>query len=137
MNEPTNRGRIRIFMADSLTNKRMQNALQAAQAAEKTPDPVHRVAPTLDLSSIMGLETKAFLDKLYLLALGRPPDENGRENYQRLLAAGMSKPGIAYLVCSSKEFAGRAKVLHWWQYRLAYLMYICGKGIKKWISLGQ
>jgi FkbM family methyltransferase len=87
--------------------------------------------PILDLSGIMGLEISDFVNHLYLRAFGRAPDPAGLEEYKQLLCWGASKEAIAYVICTSREFAGRAEVAHRQQYRKAYWSFRARSAVRK------
>jgi FkbM family methyltransferase len=71
----------------------------------------------------MELDIHDYLWQLYHLALGRDPDPNGFEAYKRALCSGATKEAIAYIACTSKEFANRAQVIHLEEYKKAYERY--------------
>lgn len=85
----------------------------------------------LDFSGIMGLEIDDFVRQLYLLALGRPPDASGLESCKFALNNGAKKEAIIYIICTSKEFANRARVAHLAEYRKAYSSYRLRSRLKR------
>jgi len=93
-------------------------------------------ASELDFSGIMGLGIDDFIGQLYLLALGRPPDAPGLENCRLALNNGAKKEAVVYMICTSKEFADRARVAHLNEYRKAYARYRLRETIKRLPVLG-
>lgn len=80
-------------------------------------------AGILDLSGILSLEAENFIIELYDRTLGRTPDPLSMTNSINALNSGLQKEALVYLICTSKEFAGRAKVLHLNQYKKIYFRY--------------
>ena len=77
----------------------------------------------LDLSGIMGLEVNDFIWQIYILAFGRAPDEEGWKKHKYLLCSGATREAVAYMICTSTEFANRAQVAFIDQYRKAFWQY--------------
>jgi hypothetical protein len=96
----------------------IRNRMNEQSLASNDPD-----FPRLDLSSILMLETDDFLEQLYMEALGRPPDPDGKDGYKRAIELGTSKEAVAYLIFSSDEFGGRAQIVDFQRYRKAYRQY--------------
>lgn len=76
--------------------------------------------PLLDFSGIMNLEPDEFIRGLYRLALGREADTLGFINAKEAITSGMPKEVLVFIICSSEEFANRAKVFHMSKYKKAY-----------------
>ena len=85
----------------------------------------------LDLSGIMGLEVNDFIWQLYVLALGHSPDNEGWGNYKYLLCSGATREAVAYMICTSKEFANRFQVAYLDQYKRAYWNYRLRQGFRR------
>jgi FkbM family methyltransferase len=90
----------------------------------------------LDLSGIMGFEINDFIWQLYILALGRPPDDEGWRKYKYQLCSGATPEAVAYMICTSKEFANRAQVTLFDQYRKAFWHYRLRDGIRRLPLIG-
>ena len=95
-----------------------------------------RIVPKLDLSGIMGLDVVNFIMQLYILALGRAPNEKDMENSKIALCTGMPKEALAYITCTSKEFADRAQVVYLDEYRKAYRDYRLRNGLRRLPVIG-
>jgi hypothetical protein len=93
----------------------IRNRMNDQSLASTDPD-----FPRLDLSSILMLETDEFLEQLYVEALGRPPDPEGKAGYRRAIELGASKEAVAYLIFTSDEFGGRAQIVDFQRYQKAY-----------------
>ncbi len=87
-------------------------------------------AQRLDLSGIMNLEINDFIWQLYSQSLGRAPDDDGWKNTKYLLCSGASKEAVAYIICTSKEFANRAQVVNIDKYKRAHRSYLIRKGFR-------
>lgn len=64
----------------------------------------------MTLQELLALPDEDFLRSVYVLILGREPDESGLNNYRRQLERGVSKKAIVAEVAESKE--GRARYSH-------------------------
>lgn len=90
----------------------------------------------LDLTAIMGLEVNDFIWQLYILALGRPPDGEGLRKYKYMLCSGATPEVVAYIICTSKEFANRVQVAYIDKYRTAFLQYRFRDGLRRLPVIG-
>ncbi|MDD1777285.1 MAG: DUF4214 domain-containing protein, partial [Candidatus Helarchaeota archaeon] len=85
----------------------------------------------LDLSGIMGLEVNDFINQLYILSLGRAPDDKGWSNIKYLLCSGAPREAVAFMICTSKEFANRAQVAYLDEYRKVFWHYRLRRGFQR------
>jgi FkbM family methyltransferase len=90
----------------------------------------------LDLTAIMGLEVNDFIWQLYIQALGRPPDDEGLRKYKHMLCSGATPEAVAYIICTSKEFADRAQVAYLDKYRIAFRKYRIRDGLRRLPLIG-
>jgi FkbM family methyltransferase len=97
----------------------------------KNLDKISYGGSRIDLSGIMLLEINDFIWQLYMLALGRPPDDEGWSNTKHLLCSGAPKEAVAYMICTSKEFANRAQVAYLSEYQKVYWNYRIRKGFQR------
>jgi len=111
------------------SNKYIENILTCGLENEADKRRKPKLAQ-LDLKKIMGLRGDEFIEALYYEALERTPDPEGLRYCRELLASGAKNEALAYIVCTSQEFANRKTVLNIEQYKNAYLRYNRKKRIK-------
>jgi len=138
-----NRGKVvRFLIKLAYANKEMIKSLPvlrrwASKIQERMMKQNRTYQAALDLSPILGLDINDFIQSLYLRALGRVPDPENLNEARRALLGGLPREALAYMVCTSPEFAGRMEVLHLNEYRRIYSRYILRERIKKLPGIGR
>ncbi|HOA56033.1 MAG TPA: DUF4214 domain-containing protein [Clostridiales bacterium] len=141
---------LRLFFRVALRNdpvkiehftKRMVNILDRfprlkkwlkARLTGKTPENCKKVS----LHHLLDLDVNNFIIKLYIEMLGREPDIEGFNCWQKAVCSSMPKEAVIFAVSKTKEFNNRFQIKDIEKYKRIYLKYKLKNSIKKMPIIG-